>query len=46
MNSRLEEAKEQIGDLEDKRMESNETKQKREKISMQYEIGLRELSNS
>ena len=46
MNSRLEEAEEWIKYLEDRVMESNQPKQKREKKNYENENRLRELSDS
>ena len=46
INSRWEEAEEQIDDLEDRVMESNQAEQKKEKGIMQNENQLRELSDS
>ena len=45
INSRLEEAEEWIGDLEDRVMESNQAEQVRKKKSMQNESRLREHSD-
>ncbi|KAF0879674.1 LORF1 protein, partial [Crocuta crocuta] len=45
MNSRLEEAEEQISDLGDKIMENNEAEQKRERRIMQHEDRLRDLND-
>ena len=46
MNTKLEEAAEQISDLHDRVVESKEAEQKREQIIMQNENKLRELSDS
>ena len=46
MNTRLEEAEEWISDLEDKIMENNEVKQKRETSMMEHKNRLRELNDS
>ena len=44
--NRIEEAEEQISDLEDKVMESKEAEQKRERRILQHENRLRKLSDS
>ena len=46
INSSLEEAEEQIRDLEDRVIESNQAEQVREKIIMQNENRLKEISDS
>ena len=46
VNSKLEEAEEWIGDLENTLMEINEAEQKRERRIMEHKNRLRELSDS
>ena len=46
MNSRMEEAEEQISDIEDKIIENNEAKKKRERKILYHRCRLRELNNS
>ena len=46
MNTRLEEAEEQIIDIDDRIMENNEAEQRRERRIMEHENRLRKLSDS
>jgi len=46
MTTRMEETEEQISDIEDKIIENNDAKKKRERKILDYEYRLRELSDS